>query len=547
MKKPHIILFNPDQMRADAMGHLGNPAAHTPFLDRMAETDAVSFRRAFCQNPVCVPSRCSFFTGLYPHVHGHRTMSYLLREGETSLLKELKEQGYYVWMNSRNDLAAGQVPGLFESHATEVYYSGAAGEAPGPEDDGIRGEPGGKQFYSFYSGRLKTDGNGRNYTNDEEDVDAAIDRIRNRRDDRPLCMFLGLMYPHPPYKVEEPYYSMPKDADAWERIPEEECAGKPRMEELLRQGMNLGGYTQEDWNRLRHCYLGMCSKVDALFARLCNALKEEGIYDDCAIFFFSDHGDYTGDYGLSEKAQNTFEDCLTNVPLLIKPPAGFGTDAGVADGLVELVDLYATALSFAGARPSHTHFGRSLEPVLQDRKSCGRDYVFCEGGRLEEETHCDEYHESMPDERNYYYPRLKAQTDPVAHGKAAMIRSKRYKYIRRIYERDELYDLVNDPGERENVIGEPAYEADLAVLKEALLDWYQKTADVVPFDYDERFGFDIRWNRVKKICPPEREAEVKEKIRQGANLFELVHYCKNLKSGTAQQRNSQARRDNSCC
>lgn len=529
MKRPHIIIVNPDQMRADAMGHLGNPAACTPFLDKMAGEDAVSFRRAFCQNPVCVPSRCSFLTGLYPHVNGHRTMSHLLREHESSLLKELKEQGYYVWMNSRNDLVAGQTPGLFESHATEVYYSGEAEKAPGLEDEKIRGEMGGKQFYSFYGGKLKTDEHGKNYTNDDEDVDAAIYRIRNRKDDRPLCMFLGLMYPHPPYKVEEPYFSAAGDVSQWKRVPAEECAGKPRMEELLREEMNLGLYNDEDWDRLRHCYLGMCGKVDDLFARLCNALKEEGIYDDCAIFFFSDHGDYTGDYGLCEKAQNTFEDCLTNVPLLIKPPADFETDPGVAEGMAELVDVYATVLSFAGAKAGHTHFGNDLRPVLKDREQKGRVYVFSEGGRLKEETHCDEYHECMPNERNYYYPRMKAQTDGVAHGKAAMIRSGRYKYIRRIYEQDELYDLEKDPRERNNLISRPEYREELLKLREAMLDWYQKTADIVPYDYDERFSFEIRWNRVKKICPAEREEEVKEKIRQGANLFEMVHYCESLK------------------
>ena len=92
-KRPNIIIFNPDEMRWDTMGHMGNPAAVTPFLDRFAETEAVSFSNAYCQNPVCVPSRCSFFTGLYPHTAGHRTMGHLLRSHETSLLKELKEIG----------------------------------------------------------------------------------------------------------------------------------------------------------------------------------------------------------------------------------------------------------------------------------------------------------------------------------------------------------------------------------------------------------------------------------------------------------------------
>lgn len=102
MKLPHIIIFNPDEMRADALSHLGAPAAVIPNLDDFARKEAVSFQNAFCQNPVCVPSRCSFFTGLYPHVSGHRTMTHLLRPGEASLFGELRAAGYHVWMNDRN-------------------------------------------------------------------------------------------------------------------------------------------------------------------------------------------------------------------------------------------------------------------------------------------------------------------------------------------------------------------------------------------------------------------------------------------------------------
>ncbi len=64
--KPHVIVFNPDEMRWDALSHLGNPAAMTPYLDAFAEADAVSFSSAYCQNPVCVPSRCSFSPGCTP-------------------------------------------------------------------------------------------------------------------------------------------------------------------------------------------------------------------------------------------------------------------------------------------------------------------------------------------------------------------------------------------------------------------------------------------------------------------------------------------------
>lgn len=170
-KQPHIIIFNPDEMRGDALAHLGNPASITPNLDAFAAHEAVSFGQAYCQNPVCVPSRCSFFTGLYPHVRGHRTMSHLLRPGETSMLKELKEAGYYVWMNDRNDLTAGQIPGWTESHATEIYYSGQKKQGPGNVNPDQRGEPGNKYYYSHYEGQLKCNAEGKNYNGDDEVVD----------------------------------------------------------------------------------------------------------------------------------------------------------------------------------------------------------------------------------------------------------------------------------------------------------------------------------------------------------------------------------------
>ncbi|MBW2622242.1 MAG: sulfatase-like hydrolase/transferase, partial [Deltaproteobacteria bacterium] len=109
--RPHILLFNPDQWRGDTLGHTGNPAAETPNLDRMVAGEAVSFSNAFCQNPVCTPSRCSFMTGWYPHVRGHRTMYHMLHadRGEPNLQRELMANGYFVWWTARNDLAPAQL------------------------------------------------------------------------------------------------------------------------------------------------------------------------------------------------------------------------------------------------------------------------------------------------------------------------------------------------------------------------------------------------------------------------------------------------------
>ena len=107
MNKPNILIINPDQMRADALHHLGNEASHTPVFDALAQ-EGVSFSNAFCQNPVCVPSRCSFMTGLYPHTKGHRTMSYLQHPGEENLFSDLKKAGYHTVSSTRGDLMGGQ-------------------------------------------------------------------------------------------------------------------------------------------------------------------------------------------------------------------------------------------------------------------------------------------------------------------------------------------------------------------------------------------------------------------------------------------------------
>lgn len=523
-KRPHIIIFNPDEMRADALAHLGNPAAVTPNLDAFAREEAVSFSRAYCQNPVCVPSRCSFFTGLYPHVHGHRTMSYLLRPGEETLFSELRRGGYYVWMNDRNDLTAGQIPGWSESHADEIYYGGQHGGQPGPLVP--RGD------YSHFEGQLGLDEQGKNYNNDDEVVDAAIQRILHPVDDRPMCLFLGLIYPHTPYQVEEPYFSAIDRGLLPPRVRPEDCAGKPRMEELIRQYQGLEGWTEADWDELRAVYLGMCMKVDAQFGRLIRALKDAGIYEDCVIFFLSDHGDFTGDFGLAEKAQNCFEDCLTRVPLLVKPPKGIPFEPGIAPQLTELVDFYATALDFAQVESSHTHFGRSLRPALADRGAPGRPYVFCEGGRMPGESHCDEYHSAGPNgapKKMVYWPKMMAQTDDTAHAKGIMIRGERYKYISRSLGSDELYDLQNDPQETQNQIDNPTLAPEVDRLRLAMLKWLQATGDVVPFDYDQRFTPEMLWARVRHLVPPEQEDKVRGMIADGVGFGVLMNYCRSLK------------------
>ena len=528
--RPHIIIFNPDQMQCDALAHMGrNPAAQTPFLDRFAGNEAASYRNAYCQNPVCVPSRCSFLTGLYPHVHGHRTMRYMLHSEESSLFSELKAAGYHVWMNARNDFLPGQDEAAFAKHASEIFYGNDVPPAPGPLQD-LRGQPGSRNYYSHYKGQLGLDENGRNYSSDDEVVDAAIARAKAPTPNgEPLCLFLGLMCPHPPYQAEEPYFSAIDRSKLPPRVAERAPGSfEPKIETLIRQRQGLQDYTEADWDALRATYAAMCLKIDRQFQRLCEGLREAGIYDDCAIFFFSDHGDYQGQFGLSEKNQNTFEEGLVRVPLLIKPPKGVPVVPGIRDGLVELVDFYATAMDFAGVAPDHTQFGRSLRASLGDPAAPLREYACCEGGRLAGEVHCDESHATAPEGArpvNEYWPRMKAQEDDTAHTKATMLRCGKYKYVRRLYEPDQLFDLEADPGETRDLADAPELAPVLADLRLKMLDWYQATCDVVPFRYDGRMNGEMIWAHLKHRLPPERKAEVMALAARNLPMYRILQWA----------------------
>ena len=250
----------------------------------------------------------------------------------------------------------------------------------------------------------------------------------------------------------------------------------------------MQNWSEDRWRELRAVYLGMCARVDYQFGLLVDKLKKNNLYNNSLIIFLSDHGDFTGDYGLVEKTQNTFQDCLTNVPLVIKPPIQNETRNGVTDEMVELIDLAGTIYDYANIEPSYWHFGRSLKNFIERKTEIHREEVFSEGGRLQLERQASEA-ESLKLPHGLYYPRVNLQTkedDILMHTKATMCRNKNFKYIKRAYEKDEFYDLQNDPGEIQNLIDEKNYAKEIENLKNKMLSWYQETCDVVPLKIDDR-------------------------------------------------------------
>ncbi len=266
---------------------------------------------------------------------------------------------------------------------------------------------------------------------------------------------------------------------------------KASLLQAISEAQGLQDWNEERWTELRAVYYGMCARLDHQLGLVLDALKEAGIYDDTAVFVFADHGDYTGDYGIVEKTQNTFEDALVRVPFVVKPPKDVPVTPRVSEALVELVDFPATVYDLAGIDPGYWHFGRSL---LARALGCHGRASRCDllrGGRLMGERQAMELPsvEAMEDpSTSLYWPRIKHQiTDEQPwHTKATMCRTRDYKYIRRLYEQDELYDLRADPQETRNLIDDPAYAEVAQRLKERMLTWYMATCDVVPFDIDQR-------------------------------------------------------------
>jgi arylsulfatase A-like enzyme len=374
-------------------------------LDRLVESSAVSFRYAFCQNTVCTPSRCSYMTGWYPHVRGHRTMFHMLHldRGEPMLLNELRKAGYRVFWGGKNDLVPGQ--DSFEPFA-DVHNPGHAEADLQPSWHGsvyteARGERGSDTYYSFMVGRMeKREGEKYYHDNDWYHVTKACELIRNHDGDEPLCIYLPLVYPHPPYGVEEPFFSaidrekLPPRAGFYDR-PEM----APSIMRGLRERFGLAEWTEDRWTELRATYYGMCMRIDALLGEVVDALQEAGLWDDTALLFFPDHGDFTGDYDIVEKTQNTFQDNLARVPLLIKPPADRPVQPRVSDAMVELIDATETIYDWAGVEPGYDRFGRSLAAVLAGETDEHRDAAFCEGGRRMGETQAMEMQSfSRPDD-----------------------------------------------------------------------------------------------------------------------------------------------------
>ena len=466
-KRPNIILFFPDELRADSLACYGNPVTKTPNFDRLA-SEGTRFSNCHVQYPVCGASRCSLLTGWPTSVRGHRSLYYFLRPDEPNLFRYLRRADYDVFWFGKNDALAAQ---SFADSVTRWVDMDSAKFRNRPVESITPGS-----MSMLYSA-----GGDRRGTQDYAHIQYAIEILERKETDRPFCIFLPLINPHPPYTAPEDFYNLYSPADVPAPVPPV-LKKKPSFHEGIREMYGLDKLDEATFRKIRAVYYGQVSYSDWLLGELMAALEKTGRDKDTALFLASDHGDYTGDFGLIEKWPSGLEDCLTHVPLIGRVPGG--KPGVVADEMVELYDVMQTSLELAGTRAHHTHFARSLMPQLRGGNGDPDRAAFAEGGYNVYEPQCFEPPGSGG---GPYVDKVKLQNErPQTVSRSSMVRTRTHKLIVRPQGQSELYSYDADPHERNNLFGDSSVSAVQAELQQKLLEHYIDTTGIAPFDKDSR-------------------------------------------------------------
>ncbi|KAH8200175.1 hypothetical protein TruAng_005687 [Truncatella angustata] len=475
--RPNYIIFMPDQLRYDSLSCTtdGKSCIKTPNIDAFRRRGTL-FTNCFTQASVCSQSRCSMFTGTYPHVSGHRSLENLIKPWEPNLFRSLKENGYHVaCLAPRGDTFAPTVTELsVDEHGfleTPEFVPKFMGGQKAEDRDDVWGR-------LFYKG-LRNASEAMDY--DDAVVRSALTWLKCPPQDKPWVLFMPLLFPHCPFQVEEPYFSMYDRAGVSNPShPREKTGYEPRYMSVMRERYGTGRATDEIWREVKATYYGMISRLDDQFGRIIQLVDELDLWKDTVTMFFTDHGEYLGDHGLIEKWPSGLSETLVHEPLIV---GGAGLDENqTITAMTEMVDLIPTMFEISGIGEHFPHNGLSWVPLLLGNSKEHKQYAFSEGGFLTSE-------EPLLEQAPYPYD-IKAglqHEDTTLVGKAISIRDEHWTFVYRLYEPPELYQRRQDPEEIHNLAEEARYSEIVDRLQKAVLQWLVEGSDFLPWQRDDRF------------------------------------------------------------
>lgn len=319
-RRPDVILYLVDTLRADHLGCYGYRRGTSPQIDAFA-AESVLFEDAVAQSAWTRPAVTSLLTGLDPHSHGVEERLDALPESFDTLPEILRREGYQ----------------------TAAFVSSAVITAKFGFDQGF------DTFRQQVKETIEPERTTSEWVNAE-----ALRWLEQRDPGRPFFLFLHTLDPHMPYRPPEPFRRrLAPDADP--------RAGRLEQVVALRDGLRPA--SPRDRKDIPALYDAEIAANDAAFGRLVAELRARGIYDPLLLIFVSDHGEELSDHGGWEHGATLYQE-LVHVPLLLKLPRGAGSGRRVGE-TVRQVDVLPTILNVLGGEIPQGIHGRSLLPLLQ--------------------------------------------------------------------------------------------------------------------------------------------------------------------------------------
>lgn len=426
-RKPMNLLYLfTDQHSKFITGCYGNPYVHTPNLDSLA-AHGVRFNNAYCNNPICVPSRASMTIGDYGFKHSYWDNSFPYAGKEDSWGARLVQNGYQVTTIGKlhyKDIASTSVG--FPDQRIPLHVRDGIGDLTHSIRDGSMRRPALRQVILDAG---PGDSDYIHYDRKVAELAAQFLEQEGKRATTPFCLFVGFVCPHFPWKVPEeimqqykPYGKLPRPIQ-WD---ENERPMHPAIVKHRRELYQEEMFSEEEMRRAVAAYYGMTTFVDTQIGVVLDALKRAGLAENTRIIYTDDHGDSVGNHGLFFK--HTMYEGSVGIPLIMSGPDI--PHGKTVDTCVSLLDIFPTVLdNFA------------ISPTAEDRKLPGKSLFRIIDGDCTErpifaESHCVGFDDSV-----------------------FMLRYQQYKYV--YYSggyKPQLFHLVVDPHECHDLIDDPEYQ-----------------------------------------------------------------------------------------
>ncbi|MCE9527616.1 MAG: sulfatase [Planctomycetales bacterium] len=447
-QKLNVLYIVSDDLN-NSLGCYGHPQVKSPRIDELAKR-GVRFDRAYCQFPLCNPSRSSFLTGLRPDQTGVLDNAFVFRKKipqVVTLPQLFQKNGYFVARVGK--LYHYGVPNQIGTDGLDDPPSWQKVINPKGRDkddeDKIFSIDGKKSFGGTLSW-LSADGTDAEQT-DGKIAEAAIGLLEQNKD-QPFLLAVGFFRPHTPYVAPHKYFEMyPAEKVPLAKMPADDRKDIP--EPALTVKIPNYGIDEKTQREAMQAYFASISFMDQQVGKLLDALDRLKLRDNTIIVFHSDHGYHLGEHGLWQK-QSLFEESA-RVPLMISVP-GMKTAGQVSPRVAELVDVYPTVAGLCGLKAPENLAGKSLEILLANPQAVSDKVAVTQvqrGG-------------GQPG---------KGKTPPTAF-KGYSVRSERYRYT----EWDggergaELYDHESDPQEITNLVDKPEMAGVVKEMKKKLAD-----------------------------------------------------------------------------